>query len=42
MAKTSKSSGSNAKITFGRRKEGKARKRKSPMDKHEKKSRGQG
>jgi len=37
-----KALGSGAKTTFGKRKDGKAFKRKSPMDKNVKPSRGQG
>lgn len=37
-----KAMGSGVKMTFGKRKEGKAIKRKSPMDKNVKPTRGQG
>jgi hypothetical protein len=37
-----KSLGNGAKMTFGKRRDGKACKRKSPMDKKTKPSRGQG
>lgn len=37
-----KSMGAGSKMTFGKRKDGKAIKRKSPMDKNVKPSRGQG
>jgi hypothetical protein len=42
MAKVKTSAAKSTKVTFGKRRDGKAKKRNSPMDKNEKPSRGQG